>query len=324
MAPQRPAEARTFLITGGSGTFGVAFIRHLLRTTRARIISMSRNSEMRYRLQQAFPDPRLTVIPGDVRQPMDVAAAFRLATVDVVIHAAAEKHISTGQDFGPYTYDINVNGARNVVETAHRYGSRIVALSTDKACEPVNYYGETKREAEKLFIAAGHTVVRYGNVTGSSGSVLPLFVKQRSSGRITITDRRMTRFFMPVSYDAPWNVVQEPGRQPVMSAVELVDYAMKDAAVGGIYVPTIPSGSIVNLAEQIGPGCTIEEIGIRDGEKLHEQLIAANEIPRTYRLTQGVYVVMPRMVGYMEPVESSFRHASDVDPQPLVVEEVAA
>lgn len=317
----------TYLITGGSGTFGKAFIRHVLRQPNTCIVSMSRNSEMRYQLEQLHKgNPRVLVVPGDVRHPEDLEAAFVAAgPVDVVIHAAAEKHITTGQAFKAYTYDVNVGGACNVIAAARSHDvTRVVALSTDKACEPVNYYGETKQEAEQWFVSAGYSVVRYGNVTGSSGSVLPLFIKQRTSGRITVTDRRMTRFFMPASDDGQWGVIQEPGSRRVMSAVGLVQYAIEHGTGGDIFVPTIPSGSIVHLAEQIGPGCVIDEIGIRDGEKLHEQLIADEEVSRTYRLTDGVFVVMPKTVGYMAPVEPDFRHTSDVDPQPLVVEAVCA
>lgn len=312
-------RGQTVLLTGCSGTFGWAFIRYALRQGVDRIVGVSRNAEMRYRLQQAYADPRLIVVPGDVRIPADLDRAADVAgQIDLLIHAAAEKHVSTGQLYREYTYDVNVRGAEHVVALAASAGiERVVALSTDKACEPVNYYGETKALAEQVFLMAGRTVVRYGNVIGSSGSVLPLFLKQAARGRITITDRRMTRFFMPVADDSPWGVIQEPGGQPVMSAVGLVAYAIEHGIGGQIFVPTIPSGTILDLAEQIGPGCTIEETGIRDGEKLHEQLIADDEVPRTYRFLDGVYVVHQAPVHYMAPVESTFRHRSDVNPQPL-------
>lgn len=307
----------TYLITGGSGTFGHAFIRHILKQPNTRVVSMSRNSEMRYALEQLYRgDDRVIVAPGCVRQPADIEAVFQESgNVDVLIHAAAEKHIGTGERFRPYTYDNNVNGARNIIAAAQAHGvGKLVALSTDKACEPKNYYGETKRAAEQLFVNAGYCVVRYGNVTGSSGSVLPLFIKQRETGRITVTHREMTRFFMPVSYDSNWTVLQEPGRVPVMSAVELVQYAIDYGRGGEIFVPSIPSGSIVDVASQIGPECTIEETGIRPGEKLHEKLIADEEIPHTYQLSDGVFVVMSR------PVPRDFSHSSDVNPQRLVIQ----
>ena len=308
------------LLTGASGTFGTAFTRWALAHGHA-IVGLSRNAEMRYRLQQAYP--AATVVPGDVRILSDLSAIVEsFGPFDVLVHAAAEKHVTTGQAFKRYVWDVNVGGAINVIEIAEAYGiPRIIALSTDKACEPVNYYGETKLEAEKLFLHAGHTVVRYGNVTGSSGSVLPLFQAQRTRGRLTITDRRMTRFFMPIADDGGWAVIQEPGRQRVMSAVGLVSYALKHGTPGDILIPTIPSGTIQNLAEQMGRGCEIVETGIRDGEKLHEQLIAVEEIPRTYRLTEGVFVVKPQPCELLSPVDPDFRYASDVNPQPLHLEE---
>lgn len=307
------------LLTGATGTFGTSFVRWALKHGHS-IVGMARNAEMRYRLSQAYPEA--VVVPGDVRILSDLATiAETFGPFDLLIHAAAEKHVTTGQAFKKYAWDVNVGGAINVLEIADAYGiPKIVALSTDKACEPVNFYGETKAEAEKLFIQGGRTVVRYGNVIGSSGSVLPLFLKQRTAGRLTITDRRMTRFFMPIDDDGAWGVIQEPGRQRVMSAVGLVAYAMQHGTPGDILIPTIPSGTIQNLAEQIGPGCVIEETGIRDGEKIHEQLIATDEIPRTYRLTEGVFVVKPWPCALLEPVPSDFRYTSDVDPQPLHLE----
>ena len=321
------------LITGGTGTFGQAFVRYALTQGAARVIAVARNSEARYRLQQAHRgDSRLSVWPCRVEHIRDVEAVCNMAgQVDVLVHAAAEKHITTGQAFSAYTREVNVGGALSVIDVAaKRRIPRIIALSTDKACEPYNFYGETKAEAEQLFLEAGHTVVRYGNVVGSSGSVLPLFIQQRSTGRITVTDRRMTRFFMPISDASPWRVDQmdldrTPVNAPVMSAVGLVQFAISHGEGGDILVPTIPSGSIQSLAEQIGPGCVIEETGIRDGEKLHEKLIADAEVPRTYRLIDGVFVVLPTPVSHLVPVEPGFRYTSDVHAQPIrVVEAMAA
>ena len=313
---------QTCLITGGSGTFGSAFIRYALRHGAARVIAVSRNSDARYRLAQSHRDePRLSVYPCRVDVLADVLAVCELVgQIDVIVHAAAEKHIATGQAFKPYTYDVNVIGGMNVLDAAQRYHiRRVIDLSSDKACEPVNFYGETKAEAERLFIQAGYTVVRYGNVVGSSGSVLPLFIQQRTAGRITITDRRMTRFFMPVADDDHWRVTQMPGPEPVISAVGLVVYALTHGAGGDLFVPTIPSASIQGLAEEIGPDCVIEETGIRDGEKLHEKLVADAEVKRTYRLTEGVFLILPQPVGELQPVESGFRYTSDVNPQQIRV-----
>lgn len=311
---------QTILVTGGTGTFGTAFVRHALAQNAGRVIAVARNSEARYRLQQAYPDPRLTVWPCRVDVKADVEAVFALAGhIDLVVHAAAEKHVTTGEMFAGYTRDVNVGGAVHLIEAVMGRSTRLIALSTDKACEPCNFYGETKAEAERLFIAAGHTVVRYGNVVGSSGSVMPLFIRQRAEGRITITDRRMTRFFMPIADDSPWRVQQMPSGHAVMSAVGLVQFAIEQGHGGEIFIPTIPSGTIQNLAEQIGPDCVIDETGIRPGEKLHEKLIADGEVPRTYRYLDGVFVVLPAPVSYMTPVEPTFRYTSDVDAQPLQI-----
>lgn len=318
-------KGQRICVSGASGTFGRAFIQMALASGVERIVAFSRNSEQRYRLQQDFPDSRLLVAPGDVRYLKDLHRVMDVAgEVDVLIHAAAEKHVSTGQMFREYVYDVNVGGALNIIEIAEaRRIPKVIALSTDKACEPVNYYGETKALAEGFFVRADRTVVRYGNVVHSSGSVIPLFVKQRASGRLTITDRRMTRFFMPISDDS--SVLQMPGSQPVMSAVGLVRYAIEHGTAGDIMVPTIPSGSIQDLAEQIGPDCVIEEVGIRDGEKMHERLIADSEVPFTYRLTDGVFLVRSRACSNMTPVESTFRYTSDENPQKLhIVQTVAA
>ena len=302
--------SQTILITGGTGSFGRAFIRTLLATTDDRIVSVSRNAELRYELEQAHLEHvrsgRLQVLPGDVRQASDLEPAFALG-IDVVIHAAAEKHIGTGQKYAQYTWGVNVGGAHAIIDLATRYGvSRVVALSTDKACEPVNFYGQTKADAEAAFLQADaeglgplflrigplFSLVRYGNVVASSGSVLPLFLQQRASNRLTITDRRMTRYFMPIS-DPPFCEfpVYQRG-EPVMSAVRLVQTALQDMRGGEIFVPRIPSARIQELAEQIGPACQIDEIGMREGEKLHEALISAAEAERTYVRPDGLFVML--------------------------------
>lgn len=299
-------DGQTLLITGGTGSFGRAFIRTILATTKVdQVISVSRNAELRYELEQehleAVKTKRLHVLPGDVRSLDDLTPAFKLRP-DVVVHAAAEKHIGTGQQYKAYTYGVNVVGAQNVINLAVAAGvSRVVALSTDKACEPVNFYGETKQEAEEEFLAADaercgprFSLVRYGNVVASSGSVVPLFLQQRESGRLTVTDRRMTRFFMPIA-DPPFCEfpVSQNG-EPVMSAVRLVLTALREMQGGEIFVPTIPSARIEDLARAIAPEAEIVETGIRDGEKLHEMLISPREAGRThYRTEDGVYVVLP-------------------------------
>jgi UDP-N-acetylglucosamine 4,6-dehydratase len=281
------------LITGGTGSFGHAFISHLLKHNLAeQVISVSRNGTLRYQLRQAIPDARLLVINGDVYDYHDISL---LPSVDTVVHAAAEKHIDTAEKSPYWVNKINVGGARNIIQFAESRGiSRVVALSTDKACNPVNVYGRSKADAEVLFSRAGFIGVRYGNVLGSSGSVVPLFLEQKKTGRLTVTDRRMTRYFMPLSDDSVFNVRQPIGT--VMSAVGLVLYALEHGRGGEIFIPEIPSGSIDSLAQAVAPGAVIEEIGIRPGEKLHEELIHPSEADRCWKTDDGVYVLMPSPV----------------------------
>jgi UDP-N-acetylglucosamine 4,6-dehydratase len=199
----------------------------------------------------------------------------------------------------------------------------VLALSTDKACNPRNEYGHSKAQAELVFVGSGFSCVRYGNVINSSGSVLPLFIEQRRQGRLTVTDRRMTRYFMPLSDDAAMSVYQEPGAMPVTSAVGLVLYALEHMRGGEVFVPTIPSGLIQNLAEEVGRGCAIDEIGIRPGEKLHEELIHSSEASRCWRTDEGVFVIMPSASAEpsvpAERVAAGFSYDSGQHPQPLRV-----
>lgn len=283
----------TVLVTGGTGSFGRVWIAHLLKEGLAdRVISFSRNASLRYQLRQDIPDARLTVWAGDVSDLNDFDG---LPHVDTIVHAAAEKHIDTAEARPYWVVKTNVWGSEQVIRFARARGiapSRVVALSTDKACNPCNVYGRTKSTAESTFQHAGYIGVRYGNVIGSSGSVVPLFLAQRQRGRLTVTDRRMTRYFMPLSDDSPFNVRQHHGAK-VMSAVGLVQYALEHGAGGEIFIPEIPSGSIQGLAEAISPDTAIEEIGIRPGEKLHEELIHPSEADRCWRTDDGVYVLLP-------------------------------
>ena len=312
----------TLLITGGTGSFGRAFIAHLLKRDMAeKIVSVSRNAEMRYKLEQDFPDSRLLVVPGDVRYANDLEHCYR-GQIDTVVHAAAEKHIVTGEKYTHYVTDINVRGAKNVVHwaTTHRV-STLVALSTDKACSPVNAYGKSKAKAEKIVSDGGFTSVRYGNVAGSSGSVIPLFLRQQKTGEITITNRNMTRFHMPLSPDADVMVFEEPDARPVMSAVELVIYAIKHGSGGEIFVPRIPSSTVGALALGF-PDCVVREIGIRPGEKMHETLITKQESNRCWLNEDGVYVILREAEMKIENgkrVPVGFRYTSADDPQMLQV-----
>ncbi len=321
----------TVLLCGGTGSFGRAFIRTLLaRNLADRIVSLSRNAEMRYKLEQDFPDPRLLVVPGDVRQPADLDAAYD-GPIDVIVLASAEKHIGTGQSHQHYVRSINVQGSLNVLDFAARRGvTRLLALSTDKACHPINAYGQSKADMERLLVQANGrdgvrvSLVRYGNVVGSSGSVLPLFIRQRAQGRLTVTDLRMTRYHMSLSDDADIRVFQEPGRRPVISAVGLVLTALDRMAGSEIFIPRIPSGTIANLAREVGPGCVIEEIGIRSGEKLDEELVCAAEADRCWATPDGLYVLLPTPEAVprfaASRVPAGFTYTSGQDPQPLRVE----
>lgn len=313
----------TYLITGGSGSFGTAFIKATLaEEPHARIVSLSRCATLRYQLRRAIPDPRLTVLAGDVTKPWTFDA---VPHVDVIIHAAAEKHIDTGEKQIPWVWEQNHDGSVNIATFAKGRGARLVGLSTDKACNPCNEYGRSKAAAELELIKVG-SVVRYGNVVNSAGSVLPLFIEQRKEGRLTVTDLRMTRYFMALSADSDWGVVHL--KRPIMSAVGLVRYALHFGRGGEIFIPDIPSGTIINLAQEMG-ACEIEQIGIRPGEKLHEELIHEKESPRCWRTPDGTYVLMPTVDDVpaiqAERVPAGFSYASNHHAEPLqVYMEVAA
>lgn len=323
-----------WLVTGGSGSFGTAFIRTVLATRPdVELVSISRNAEQRYKLEALAPAPRLRVLPADIRHIEDLRPIFNLG-FETVIHAAAEKHIGTGQRHSAYVRDINVNGALNVAALARATGvKRLLALSTDKACDPTSYYGETKAEAERRLLqqtspATRISAVRYGNVVGSSGSVIPLFLKQRDGKRLTVTDRRMTRFWMPLAdegfCDSP--VFQEPGRQPAMSAVRWVLNALEQMQGGEIFVPEIPAARVEDVARAICPDAEIVEIGIRDGEKLHEDLISQAEGHHAWRLPRGGWVLhradnLHAIVGdHWRREDVGFKYASDMALQPVIVE----
>jgi UDP-N-acetylglucosamine 4,6-dehydratase len=300
------------LITGASGSFGKAFIRHVLAdpTFDGQIIGLSRNAEMRYHLEQRqladVKVGRLVVVPGDVRQVGDLVAleSFGITTI---IHACAEKHIGTGERFVAYTHSVNYTGTLNAVSFAQTVGAgRFLLLSTDKATRgvhgepPANYYGETKRGAELICTGASvlpGTVIaatRYGNVIHSSGSVLPLFLEQRKAGVLTVTDLRMTRFAMPIDDEGSngARVRMQDGRG-VTSAVGLVLDALAHMTPGAIFVPAIPSHHVRDLAATVGRGCEIVEVGIRPGERLHEVLIAPSEANRTWARAEGGWVILP-------------------------------
>ena len=271
-------ENLNLLVTGGTGSFGKKFVEIMLRDYRPnKIIIFSRDELKQHEMRMgSFHDPSLRFFIGDVRDKNRLKRAMR--EVDVVIHAAALKQVPSCE-YNPFeAVKTNILGAQNIIDAAIDCGvKKVVALSTDKAVNPVNLYGATKLCSDKIFIQGNaytgaqdtsFSCVRYGNVIGSRGSVIPLFVKQRKQGKITITDKRMTRFWLSLEH-----------------AVDVVIKALVHMQGGEIFVPKIPSMKIVDLAEAIAPDCDIEIIGIRPGEKLHEILITEED----GRYTEVIY-----------------------------------
>ena len=263
-------DGKTVLVTGGTGSFGTKFVEvALTQHSPKRVIVFSRDELKQHDMQRAFRDPRLSFFIGDVRDRERLERAFQ-ADVDVVVHAAAMKQVPACE-YNPFeAIKTNVHGAQNVIDAAIDCGvPRVLALSTDKAVNPVNLYGATKLCAEKLFVQGNayagarptrFACVRYGNVVGSRGSVIPIFLEQRHTGRITITDERMTRF---------WLTLDE--------AVDFVLAGISRMHGGEVFVPRIPSMSVTELASVLAPNCEVEITGIRPGEKLHEVLLSSDE-----------------------------------------------
>lgn len=311
------------LITGGTGSFGTAILRYLLDMPDGpdRIAVFSRDELKQLEVRKTFDDPRVRGLIGDVRD----LERLRRAThdVDVIIHAAALKQVDTAE-YNPLEFvKTNVLGSQNVIEAAiDNHVGRVIALSTDKASSPINLYGATKLTADKLFIAGNHyagrrnrtrfSVVRYGNVMGSRGSVIPHFMALAAQGLpLTLTDRRMTRFW--ISLD---------------EAVEFVADSLTMMQGGELYVPKIPSCWLMDLVEAIAPGTEIVETGIRPGEKLHEEMISADDSRRTRDLGTR-YLVEPMISewGYHYgtvgiPVESGWSYRSDTNAERYQVDQI--
>lgn len=291
------------LVTGGSGSFGREFVRYALDNLNpSRLVVFSRDelkqSEMRSQLND---DPRLRFFIGDVRDRERLRRAMH--GIQFVVHAAALKQVDTAE-YNPFEYvQTNVFGSQNVVEAAIDAGvSKVVALSTDKASSPINLYGATKLTADKLFVAANNygyaygtrfAVVRYGNVIGSRGSVVPFFKSLAEKGKgIPITDHRMTRFWIALPH-----------------AVQFVVESFDAMDGGELYVPRIPSMRIVDLAEAVAPGCETYEIGIRPGEKLHEEMISPDDARRTTQAGDR-FIVEPALADW------GFKRSEDALPMP--------
>jgi UDP-N-acetylglucosamine 4,6-dehydratase (inverting) len=298
-------ENATILITGGTGSFGKAFTRRVLERYPdiKRLVIFSRDELKQFEMEQEFSTREfkgLRYFIGDVRDAGRVKRAME--GIDIVIHAAALKQVPAAE-YNPFeAIKTNVMGAQNVIESALDAGvKRLVALSTDKAAAPINLYGATKLCSDKLFTAAnnvrGHrdirfSVVRYGNVMGSRGSVIPFFLDRRASGVLPITDPRMTRF----------NISLQEG-------VDMVLWAIENAEGGEVFVPKIPSYRITDVAEAIGPECEKPVVGIRPGEKIHEEMITDSDSYNTVDL--GEYFAILPMVGTMEPESYCMRHGGE-------------
>jgi UDP-N-acetylglucosamine 4,6-dehydratase len=315
---------KVVLITGGTGSFGRKFVDIMLRDFHpAKLIVFSRDELKQYEMQEAgFNSPSLRYFIGDVRDPLRLRRAMH--GVQVVVHAAALKQVPACE-YNPIEAILtNIMGARNVVESAIDAGvERVMALSTDKAVNPINLYGATKLAAEKLLIQsnayAGGTgtrfsCVRYGNVVGSRGSVVPVFLRQRATGTITVTDPRMTRFWLSL----------EQGVRFTIRCIEQMQG-------GEVFVPKIPSMRVVDLARAIAPESKVETIGIRPGEKLHEVLVSEDEARHTLE-TEDMFVVEPAGAlwfghGWAERgrrLPEDFRYTSDSNASWLSLEEIRA
>jgi UDP-N-acetylglucosamine 4,6-dehydratase/5-epimerase len=279
---------RSMLITGGTGSFGKRFVATVLERYPQceRVVVYSRDELKQYEMAQSYPEdrfPQVRFFIGDVRDKHRLARAME--GIDVVVHAAALKHVPACE-YNPFeAIKTNVLGAQNVLDTAMGAGvQRVVALSTDKAAAPINLYGATKLCSDKLFTAANNykgardirfSVVRYGNVLGSRGSVIPFFLQKRRDGVLPITDERMTRF----------NITLDEGVQLVLMVLERM-------WGGELYVPKIPSCRIVDVAEAIAPAARREICGIRPGEKLHEELVTETDALNTVEF-DDYYVILP-------------------------------
>ncbi|WP_373958841.1 UDP-N-acetylglucosamine 4,6-dehydratase (inverting) [Vibrio gigantis] len=279
---------KTVLITGGTGSFGKQFIKTILErySDVKKIIIYSRDELKQFEIKQNYPNkdyPQLRFFIGDVRDRNRMIQACE--GVDVIIHAAAIKQVDTAEYNPTECIRTNIDGAENVIQAALQCGVKdVVALSTDKACAPINLYGATKLASDKLFAAANNikgskdirfSVVRYGNVMGSRGSVIPFFMKKKEEGLLPITHEEMTRF----------NISLQDG-------VNMVMYALENHLGGEIFIPKIPSYKILDIAEAVAPGVKTKVVGIRPGEKLHEEMITDTDSLNTIDLGR-YYAILP-------------------------------
>jgi len=311
----------SILITGGTGSFGYAFVTMTLKKYNPkRLVIYSRDEMKQWEMAQKFrDDKRVSFIIGDVRDKDRLSRA--LDGITHVVHAAATKIVPTAE-YNPFEcVKTNINGAMNLIDACIDRGIKnVVALSTDKASNPINLYGATKLASDKLFVAANayagthqtrFSVVRYGNVMGSRGSVIPFFMSLASAGILPITDPRMTRFMITLD-----------------QAVELVWYAFEDMQGGETYVKKIPSMTITDIADAVAPDAEHKIIGVRPGEKIHEQMIGPEDAPNTYSYTDH-YKILPMIhnwssdplrIGDGVKVEEGFAYTSDNNQEWMSVE----
>ena len=313
-------DESSILITGGTGSFGKAFLQEILTNHNPRRVAILSRDELKQSEMRAhFTDKRIRWFLGDIRDKDRLIRAFH--GVDYVVHAAALKQVDTAE-YNPFEYvQTNILGSQNVIDAAIDSGvKKVVALSTDKASSPINLYGATKLTADKLFVAANNysysyntamSVVRYGNVMGSRGSVIPFFQKLIAENKpLPITDPNMTRFWITLP-----------------QAVQFVIDSFDTMHGGELYVPRIPSMRIMDLVEALKPGVETHIVGIRPGEKLHEEMIASDDSYRTLRQADR-YVVQPTVKEWWfkdsegEPVAEGFSYSSDTNDQWLTIPEL--
>lgn len=315
----------TVLVTGGTGSFGKKFTEIMLREYKPKkLIVFSRDELKQYEMRQLWsdekPDSHVRYFVGDIRDRDRLNRA--LHGVDVIVHAAAMKQVPACE-YNPFeAVQTNIHGAQNIISAAIDAGvQRVIALSTDKAVNPVNLYGATKLVAERLFTqgnsysgeaATRFACVRYGNVVGSRGSVIPLFLEQRKTGRVTVTDERMTRFWLTLEH-----------------GVRFVIHTAEEMSGGEVFVPKIPSMRLMDLVRAIAPGCEIEVTGVRPGEKLHEALLSDHEQTHTLEF-DDMFVVQPEFPwwggsnwSHGRRLPDDFRYTSDANTSWLTVEDLA-
>lgn len=322
MKTESDLKGKVVLITGGTGSFGKKFVQTVLeKCSPQKVIIFSRDELKQFEMQQTMKDDRLRFFIGDVRDPERLHRAFH--GVDVVVHAAALKQVPSCEYNPMEAVKTNILGAQNIINAAIDNGvKKIIALSTDKAANPINLYGATKLCSDKLFIAGNaysgvestrFSVVRYGNVIGSRGSVIPLFKEQLKTGILTITDPKMTRFWITL----------ERGIQFVLNCLAI----MKG---GELFIPKIPSMSVLDLARSIAPHCKQTITGIRPGEKLHEVLLPKGEAYRALEF-KDLFIVEPDSEAFEsgrhkggKPVDPDFEYASNTNTQWLTAKELKA